>query len=404
MNQSLKDATLSVKNDIVDFTQRLIQTPSLSGDEELLAELVLAELRKLNYDYTFVDGIGNVVGIMYGKDSDKNTLFSSHMDHNNPEELDLWEYSPYSGEIENNRIHGIGASDSKGAIASQIYAGALLKKHNLLNKNNYIVSCVVRENSAGYFGTKYLFEKTFQHKNLPINYVILGNATSLNIYIGQRGRVEFELATYGKTAHSGISWTAINATHKILPVIKSIEDLIDTLPSHPMLDRATLAITNIETFPKRASSIPDKCVIKINRSFLPNESIEEVKGQLQAIINKFTADDHNFKATLKINSSNVTSYTGFSKEIPKLIHPFITDESSPLVKNSYVALKELHGNINFGTWYFSTDGGYTSNILKIPTIGYSPGEEKYFNTPFDLVNINHLMTATSGNIAIYLSL
>ena len=404
MNQFLKNATLDFKNDIIDFTQRLIQTPSLSGDEELLAELILAELRKLNYDYTFVDGIGNVVGIMYGKNDEKNTLFSSHMDHNNPEELDLWECSPYSGEIINNSIHGIGASDSKGAIASQIYAGAILKKNNLLSKGNYIVSCVVRENSAGYFGTKYLFEKTFQHKNLPINYVILGNATSLNIYIGQRGRVEFELTTYGKTSHSGISWTAINATHKILPVIKSIEDLIDTLPSHPMLDRATLAITSMETFPKRLSSVPDRCVININRSFLPNESIEEVKGQLQAIIDKFTADDHNFKATLKVNSSNVTSYTGFTKEIPKLIHPFLTEENSLLVKNTYLALKELQGNVNFGTWYFSTDGGYTSSILKLPTIGYSPGEEKYFNTPFDLVNIDNLLSATSGNAVIYLSL
>ncbi|HID52963.1 MAG TPA: peptidase dimerization protein, partial [Anaerolineae bacterium] len=41
--------------DCVDFTQRLIQTPSMPGEEEQIAELVTAEMRRLGFDEVWLD-------------------------------------------------------------------------------------------------------------------------------------------------------------------------------------------------------------------------------------------------------------------------------------------------------------------------------------------------------------
>lgn len=50
------------REQVVGFCQRLIQTPSLPGAEEKVAQVVLAEMEKLGFDDVQVDAAGNVIG------------------------------------------------------------------------------------------------------------------------------------------------------------------------------------------------------------------------------------------------------------------------------------------------------------------------------------------------------
>lgn len=398
----IKELASSLKEEIIEFTQKLIQTPSLSGYEDHIAELIYYQLQKLGYDDVFIDRVGNVIGIMKAQEAyDKNIVFSSHLDHGEPEDRNLWDYEPYSGDVDDEFIYGVGASDAKGAISTQIYSGFILKKLGLLKKGNYITAFIVQEGSAGCFGTKYLYEKTFKNKEIKPNLVILGNASSLNIYLGHRGRVELELTVYGRTNHSIIPRLGINAVYKSSSVIKLIEELAESMPLHPMLGESSISITRIKTLPESMSAVPDRCIISLDRRFLPFEGIDEVKGQIQAIIDKVASEDSVFKAEVKIRKEKITSYSGYSEEVNKLMLPFMADESSPLIKNIYLELKKLKSNTNLGSWYFNTDGGFTSTVMKIPTIGYSPGEEKYYGTPFEKVSIENMIIATIGNCLIY---
>ena len=61
-------------SDCVDFTQRLIQTPSMSHEEAQIAELVAAEMRKLKFEDVEIDGIGNVSGRIRGQNPDLGAL------------------------------------------------------------------------------------------------------------------------------------------------------------------------------------------------------------------------------------------------------------------------------------------------------------------------------------------
>lgn len=392
------------KENIINFTQRLIQTPSNTGNEGHLAEVIVSELKKLDYDEIFVDDIGNIVGIIYGRQKGINILNLSHMDHQIPTDFELWKYHPYSGHIENDIIYGVGASDCKGAISSQVYAGALLKSKKLINKGNYIICFTVGEGYSTCFGTKFLFDKTIKELNLDINLVILGNATSLNIYIGQRGKVEFEIEIYGRTNSSIFPLLGINAIHKIPPIIKGIENLMDNLNSDPIFEQSTIAITNISSLPKSYSKIPDRCILRIDRRFFPNETLDEVKQQLKSIIDKVSMEDNTFKATLNIVQENCVSYTNYKQKLEKIMYPFYTNEKNVFIQSIYKALKEINKETTFGTWYFNTDGGYPSSILNITTIGYGPGEEKFFATAFDQIKIDNILSATLGYLKIFLEL
>ena len=63
MNE-LKNAMAEVRQNLIDFEQKLVRTSSLTGHEEDAARLVLAEMQKLNFDEAKIDSYGNVMGRM----------------------------------------------------------------------------------------------------------------------------------------------------------------------------------------------------------------------------------------------------------------------------------------------------------------------------------------------------
>ncbi len=402
MKEKFKQTAENLKNQIVSFAQQLIQTPSQSGEEKNIANLIIEELKALEYDEYFIDKVGNVVGIIRGNNK-KSIGYIANMDHRSPDTINDWFELPNSGKIQDNFIHGIGSNGSKASIASQIYSGYILKKLGLI-ENDYVVAFTVQKNSETCFSIKNLFEDTFVNKEIELSNVIIGYPTSLNIYIAQRGRTQLELTIIGRTSLSAVPSLGINPINKLGLVINLLDDLADNLPSHSLLEESSLAITGIKTFPDKDNFIPDRCIVKIDRWFLNNETIDEVRGQVQSIANKIMLDDNTFKATLEIQTEKVKSYTGVSEELPKLSMPFLTDVGSSIIKKVYPSLKEVQESINFGAWYGTTDGGYIANVKKIPVIGYAPGNQRYCDTPFDKISIDDLITATIGNCVIYSSL
>ena len=93
--------------DCVDFTRRLIQTPSMSCGEGAIARLIGEEMRGLGFDEVWLDDIENVSGRIYGRDRSLPTLvLNSHTDHVDPGDPTLWPVPPYAGEIIDGRILG----------------------------------------------------------------------------------------------------------------------------------------------------------------------------------------------------------------------------------------------------------------------------------------------------------
>ena len=55
MIERIRELAAEMKPAMIDLAQRLIRTPSLSGQEKDVADLILAELEKLGYDEVFRD-------------------------------------------------------------------------------------------------------------------------------------------------------------------------------------------------------------------------------------------------------------------------------------------------------------------------------------------------------------
>jgi len=400
MDTKIIDAAAKLKGEMFTFAQRLIQTPSLSGEEKAVAELCESEMIRLGYDEVFIDGIGNVVGIIRGSGDGCNLMYNSHMDHVDPGNEALWDFPPYGGIMDGGYIHGRAASDVKGGLAAQIYAGALLRQAGIPLRGDYIVTGVVQEEPAEMLGIQHLCDKTFPAHGLRFDLMISSEATGLNLFLGHRGRVELEVVTEGRTSHGSAPWRGINAVNKMLPVLEQVNHLAATLPTHPVLGQSTLALTNITCSPGRLSIIPDICTVSLDRRLLPEESCELALAQIEAILADLSSNDPEFKAQVRIRTVRETSWTGVSMDCAKKMAAWMIRPDHPLVIETVKALNSIGQTPDFGKWDFGTDASYVTGVLGIPTIGYSPMQEQYAHTPQDRVSTEMMLKALAGNAAI----
>ncbi|RYD02653.1 hypothetical protein N752_25365 [Desulforamulus aquiferis] len=107
-----------------------------------------------------------------------------------------WTKEPFGGELSEGRVYGRGASDMKGAVAAMVYAlGAIAQGQERPTGDLYVSGTVQEENFEGVALASILEE-------VKPEVVIIGEATELRLNIGQRGRGELAVHTYGKSAHS----------------------------------------------------------------------------------------------------------------------------------------------------------------------------------------------------------
>lgn len=394
-----------IQKEVIKFTQEIIKIPSFTGQEGELAKVILKKLEEFDLDDAFIDGIGNVVGVIRGQENGATILLNGHLDVVPAGNINNWHpYDPFSAEIDDNgNIHGRGAADLKGGLSVQLFTMKLLKllKNRGRMKGNLIFSAVVHEEAAEMFGMEYLCKQTLPDKKIGCDLVFLCEPTGLNVVLGQRGKVEIVVQTKGKTAHSSIPQEGINALEKMMPMLHYVFKRFNkSLRSHPLLGDSSVTITNLVCRPGALSMIPDECEISIDRRYMPGESVEELLEEFRLLFKEIKKDDPQFEATVYVRKLLERSYTGYEKEVQKYHPPWITDEEHTFVQKTLRALKRIGQNPEIKYWKFGTDGSMTSALMDIPTIGYSGTEECFAHTPTEMVNIEMMMQSLEGYFSI----
>jgi putative selenium metabolism hydrolase len=363
--------------EIVAFAQKLIQTPSLSGEEQAVADLVERRMRELGYDQVHRDAMHNVVGVLKGSGGGTSLLFNGHLDHAGVGEMPR----PFSGAWMDGAefcrsgpvLYGRGASDMKAGLAAMVQAGGVVKKLGLPLKGDVLVTCVVREEMARGEGVKAVLEQGF-----AADYAVNAEATNLRVYVGHRGKAELGVTTFGQTSHGGNPAGGVNAILKMTRFLAALEKSYP-LPRHEFLGDATWTVLDIEASPGALTPIvPDRCRAVIDRRFLPEESQEDVLGGLRAVIAGLAAADPEFRAEV---------------ELLKWFPAMFTPPDSPVVRAMQRARRGVLGQEGkVGSWYFGVDGTFL-NQAGIPCVGFGPGDEYLAHTPHDVVPVSHLVPA-----------
>ena len=390
----------SQRHGLIEFCRRLIQTPSASGREQAVAKAIAEEMRSLGYDLVQVDKYGSVVGTIEGGDG-PTLAFNSHMDHVLVGRRESWSVDPFGADIVDGYIYGRGSADMKAATAAQVYAAGALKKTGLKPPGDVHVVAVVNEEMA----EGVAMQRVVEDLRIRPDLVVLGEPTSLNLAIGQRGRCQMEIVTKGQTAHGSMPWLGRNALYDMSTVIGEVEEQQERLPMDDVFGKASVAVIDISCPSRGGNVIPDECSIVLDRRTIPGETGETVLKEAEEIIGAARRRRSGLEASAHLMKKEVSCYTGETLRSPLFFPAWGFEESNPTLRAAKTILEAaMNRPVNFTRWMFSTDGVYTAGQAKILTLGFGPGEEEQAHRPNERVSIQNLALSTQGNAALALLL
>lgn len=367
---------------------QLINTRSYTGEEKEIVALIENIMKELAFDEISVDQAGNILGGIYGTETGPTILFDGHIDTVEAENKEEWANgNPFAAYEKDGKIIGRGASDMKGAFAAMLYALGKIDRSRLKGRV-YLSGTVNEEVAEGYT----IGEIT---RKLKPDLVVIGEATELNLNIGQRGRGEISLKVYGRSAHSSNPSVGVNSVLKMNKAITALER--DYVEQEDLLGKGILVLTDIISTPYPGESvIPRLCTATFDKRILLKETKASILKDISLILDKIGEEDSEFNYSLDYAKNEITTYTGFQIKGDKYYPPWRMDDQDPLLDKILNSLEEVGIHADLSHYSFCTNGSSTCGIDQIKTIGFGPGREQEAHITNEFIEIKSLEMAIIG--------
>jgi putative selenium metabolism hydrolase len=380
--QKIRSRSQELKGYTAENLQELVKIRSLSGEEEAIIHKLAGLCERAGFDEVRIDGLGNLVGRV-GSGS-KVMAIDAHIDTVDTGDLDQWSLHPFSGEIRDGHVHGRGSVDQKGGAASMITSGRMLKELGYDSEYSVYYTFTVMEEDCDGLCWLYLIEE----EGLVPEFVVITEPTNLGLYLGQRGRLEFDLDFGGLSAHGSAPERGDNAIYRAAEMALRVRALHERLATDDFLGKGSVAVTMVHSDSPSLCAIPDQCTMHLDRRLTWGETKESALAELEAIADEKTA--------IRIPIYDRTSFKGtvFTQEKYYPTWKIPTDHA--LVQTGINAYELLFGERpRVDKWTFSTNGVAICGRHQIPCIGFGPGNEIYAHAPNEAIPIEHLEWASA---------
>jgi len=379
---------------VIQLCQSLVQQPSYSGEEAGVVELLKAFFQEEEFDDVQVDEYGNIYGVIIGKLPGKTILFDGHVDTVPIGDAEAWTYDPFGGDIIDNKIYGRGTTDMKGAIAAMACAAAKFAKETNRNfAGKIVVAGIVHEECFEGIGARKMSEA------VQPDLVVIGEASNLDLKIGQRGRGEVVIESFGIPAHSANPKEGKNAVYAMSQIINAIRELEPT--KHPVLGEGILELTDIKSSPyPGASVVPSYCRATYDRRLLVGETKESVLGPIEHVIECLAKEDELIDAKVSFAYGEESCYTGAVIAGERFFPGWLMEADAPNVVKIQSALKKLGFSPSITYYNFCTNGSHYAGEAGIETIGLGPSVESLAHKTDEYIEVEQLLGAMSSYIGL----
>lgn len=365
--------------DAVSLTQAFVRIPSLSGQEQAMADFVQQVMRELGFDQISVDDKGSVLGFVGPAQAPLALLFDAHMDV--VPIAGTWTVEPFGAQIKDGRMYGRGTSDMKAGLAAALCGAAAAARSGTLKQRIAVSASVMEEVIEGYALSHALEQCT------P-GAVVICEPSRLRIMVGQKGRQEILLRLQGRPAHAALPHLGVNPIQAAARAILALQTL--DLPKDAQVGQALLVPTDIISDPHPSISlIPSSVTVRFDRRTLVGESSESVLKEMEQCLQGAGVEGF----SLELVDSQVQTYTGQQASPERDLPAWRLDESAPLAQAMVQAVQQAGRVVEMDTWWFCTNGSESAGRRGIPTIGLGPGEEAQAHTADESVAIDDVLGA-----------
>jgi succinyl-diaminopimelate desuccinylase len=264
---------LDLSRDAAALTAALVDVPSVSGDEQVLADAIAGALSGL--PHLTIRRDGNVVVALTHLGRPQRVILAGHLDT-----------VPLAGNLpsrtEGGMLYGCGSCDMKSGVAVQLRLAYQLAEPS---RDVTYVFYDCEEVEAQRNGLLRLSRNA--PELLRGDLAVLLEPTGGVIEGGCQGTLRAEVTARGVRAHSARYWRGSNAIHgagAIIDVLRSYqprEPEVDGLVYHEGLNAVGIAggvASNV---------IPDECVVTVNFRFAPDRTAEQAAEHVRAVFGGF---------------------------------------------------------------------------------------------------------------------
>ncbi|OIP83941.1 MAG: succinyl-diaminopimelate desuccinylase [Rhodobacterales bacterium CG2_30_65_12] len=393
---------------LVALTQDLVRIPTLNPPGRNYRELVEwlgARMQAHGWQVELIRATGaigdsdtwprwNMVARFEGARPGDCVHFNGH--HDVVEVGHGWTRDPFAAEIEGGRIYGRGTCDMKGGIATAIIAAEAFIAANPDFAGTIEVSATADEESGGYGGVAYLAEQGYFSPERVQHVIIPEPLNKDRICLGHRGVWWAEIETRGRIAHGSMPFLGDSAIRHMGAVLEEMERSLYPLLAGKRTEmpvvpdgakQSTLNINSIHGgepepepgftgFP--APCVADRCTIVIDRRFVIEEDLADVKGEVKSLMERVKA-----------------ARPGFAYEIRDMheVIPTMTDAGAAVVRSTAAAIEKVLGArpdyvVSPGTY----DQKHIDRIGRLHNcIAYGPGVLDLAHQPDEWIGIDDMM-------------
>lgn len=384
------------RDDLVSITQSLIRIPSVNppGDYEGMTKR-MAELYRgegLNPIVTGaskeeIEGLGltyprpDVIALHKGTEGAPVFCLDAHMDVVGVGEESRWTFPPFGGEVNDGKIYGRGAEDTKCHLAAQIIVFRAINEMGLKLKGDLILSSTVDDEIGAWPGMGYLLEKGFRQNGFPRpDYHVAGEPTGLE-FLGclARGRLWYEYVLKGVSAHGGNPKEGVNAIEKAIALANAVK----AYPIHtdPLVGSDTINIGILQGG-SAINVVPSRC--KITFDIRPATKTEVVKAFMDRTIEELKKSDSTFEVeSMRLLNDRQTGGIGPDHEFVHKVRNIVGEMTGKKV----VATGGMAGYSSLGNAYWSSREG-------IAGIMYGGGDFLRAHSVDEFIKIDELVETT----------
>jgi len=408
MQDTLFQAIDARRDDLISLTRDLLRIETLNppgtGYREV-CDFLEARLTKSGFHCETIRAVGapgdsdayprwNIVAHRDGAGPGDCVHFNSHTDVVAVGEG--WTRDPFGAEVEGDLIYGRGACDMKGGLAASIIAVEAFIEVCPDYRGAIEISGTADEESGGYGGVAFLAERGYFDPERVQHVIIPEPLNKDRICLGHRGGWWAEIETKGEIAHGSMPFLGDCAVRHMGAVLQSFEDrlfpaMAERRTEMPVVpDGARASTMNINSihggqpeFAPGDTSLPAHCVpdsarIVIDRRFLVEEKLDEVRGEIVALLEDLKSKRPDFRYELR--------------EINTVL-PSMTEKTAPVVQTVAAAIHDVLGQ---EASYVASPGSYDQKhidrIGKLKNcIAYGPGILELAHKPDEYVSIQDMV-------------
>jgi len=407
MSDPLGQRIEAKRGELVALTQELVRIPTVNPPGEAYrpcAEMIGQRLARRGFDVRYIRAEGeigdsdryprtNVIARRDGTGPGPCVHFNGHIDVVAAGEG--WTFDPFAGEVRDGKVYGRGTCDMKGGLAAAIIAVEAMLEHAPDLPGALEISGTVDEESGGFGGVAFLAREGYFSKP-RVDHVIIPEPLNVGrVCLGHRGVWWAEIETKGHIAHGSMPFLGDCAVRHMGAFLNRLErelypKLATKRTAMPVVPegarQSTLNINSLhgglheghDGLP--APLVPDSCRMIIDRRFLIEEPLDEVKQEVVEILEALREERERFKYSIRDLME---------------VQPLMTEADSPVVQCVSAEIEKVLGRpaehiVSPGTY----DQKHVTRIGHLKDcIAYGPGILDLAHQPDEFIIIDDMVAS-----------